>query len=232
METLASIFSPPLLAVCAGLGLVLGALLFFVYRRGASGSLMLQAPLSWTEPIEVRLVLYSLFASASATVALLFRLIYMVPSPGSRMAGFLLFLTAVASLLMVGFFYATAGTLLQAALGARGRPQYWFTKYLGTLDQSIMTAGDWIGRLILRPAPVQRQWYGASAVDEHPDDRAEVVDEPRKPRPVARSRRTAQDIARERLDAALAAYEASLTADQLDKLRYMRMVTEQLKQSA
>jgi len=214
---------------------VLGALLFFVYRRGASGSLILQAPLSWTEPVEVRLVLYSLFASASATLALLFRLFYMVPSPGSRMAGFLLFIIVVASLLMVGFFYATAGTLLQAALGARGRPQYWFTKYLGTLDQAIMTAGDWIGRLILRPAPVQRQWHGAPAASEDLDDTlgvVDVVDEPKKSRPVGRTRRTAQDIARERLDAALAAYEAGLSADQLDKLRYMRMVTEQLKQSA
>ena len=87
METIADIVSPPLLAACAALALGIGAALFFIYRRGTQGALVLRAPLSWTEPIEIRLVLYMLFASACATVALMFRFLFMLPGEGSAISG-------------------------------------------------------------------------------------------------------------------------------------------------
>ena len=233
METISEIVSPPLLAACAALSLGIGAALFFIYRRGAQGSLMLRAPLSWTEPIEIRLVLYMLFASACATVALLFRFLYLLPHEGSAIAGLIIVITVLWALLMVAFLYATAGTLLQAALGARGRPEYWFMTWLSPLDRAIMFVGDMAGRLVLRPAPSKRR---QETTDDRPVDApAEEYEEERQSarrRPSARSRRTPQEIARERLEAALAAYEASLTSEQLEKLHYIRSVTEWLKQSA
>jgi len=236
METIADIVSPPLLAACAALALGIGAALFFIYRRGAHATLMLGAPLSWTEPIEIRLVLYMLFASAFATVALLFRFLFMLPGQGSAIAGLLLLVTVLWALLMVAFFYATAGTLLQAALGVRGRPEYWFGRWLSPLDRGIMSLGDMAGRLILRPAPSKRRAERVhdepvAAPAEHTEE-DEWEGEPRKRRPAGRTRRTPQEIARERLDAALLSYEASLNSEQLEKLHYIRSVTEWLKQSA
>ena len=236
METIADIVSPPLLAACAALALGIGAALFFIYRRGAHATLMLGAPLSWTEPIEIRLVLYMLFASACATVALMFRFLFMLPGEGSAMAGLLLVITVLWALLMVAFFYATAGTLLQAALGVRGRPEYWFGRWLSPLDRGIMSLGDMAGRLVLRPAPSKRR---AEPVPDEPvsapaeqAEQYEQEDEPRTRRPAGRTRRTPEEIARERLDAALISYEASLNSGQLEKLHYIRAVTEWLKQSA
>ena len=233
METIADIVSPPLLAACAALALGIGAALFFIYRRGTQGALVLRAPLSWTEPIEIRLVLYMLFASACATVALMFRFLFMLPGEGSAISGLLLVITVLCALLMVAFFYATAGTLLQAALGARGRPEYWFSRWLSPLDRGIMSLGDMAGRVILRPAPSKRR---SEPVDDGPVEARLEADEdekePRRRRPATRTRRTPQEIARERLDAALVNYEASLNSDQLEKLHYIRAVTEWLKQSA
>jgi hypothetical protein len=177
-----------------------------------------------------------LFASAFATIALLFRFLFMLPGEGSAMAGLLLVITVLWTLLMVAFFYATAGTLLQAALGVRGRPEYWFGRWLSPLDRGVMSLGDTAGRLVLRPAPSKRRTervhdepVAAPAEDAEED---EYEDEPRKRRPASRTRRTPQEIARERLDAALISYEASLNSDQLEKLHYIRSVTEWLKQSA
>lgn len=240
METIAEIVSPPLLAACAALALGIGAALFFIYRRGASSALMLSAPLSWTEPIEVRLVLYMLFASACATVSLLFRFLFVLPGDGSVLAVLLLLVTVLWALLMVGFFYATAGTLLQAALGVRGRPEYWFGRWMSPLDRAIMSVGDAAGRLILRPAPSRRRsepvhdepvGAGAEASAAYEEPELEDKGSARR-RPEVRKRRTPEDIARERLDAALVQYEATLNSDQLEKLHYIRAVTEWLKQSA
>jgi len=236
METIAGIVSPPLLAACAALALGIGAALFFIYRRGGNVALMLGAPLSWTEPIEIRLVLYMLFSSAFATIALVFRFLYMLPSAGSPLAGLLLLVTVLWALLMIAFFYATAGTLLQAALGVRGRPEFWFARLLSPLDRGIMSLGDMVGGLVLRPAPSKRMegrlHDEPAAAPEERADAHEPEDEPRRRRPAGRSKRTPQEIARERLDAVLLSYEASLNSEQLEKLHYMRSVTEWLKQSA
>jgi len=240
METIADIVSPPLLAACAALGLGIGAALFFMYRRGAHTTLVLGAPLSWTEPIEVRLVLYMLFAAACATAALLSRFLFMLPGDGTALAGLLLLVTVLWAVLMVGFFYATAGTLLQAALGVRGRPEYWFVRWLSPLDRAIMSVGDTAGRFILRPAPSQRRSVPVHDEPARAEERAFEADddaeleqkETGRRRPEGRKRRTPEEIARERLDAALISYEASLRPDQLEKLHYIRAVTEWLKQSA
>ncbi len=226
METIAGLLTTPLLAVGAGLALGLAAVLFVMYRRGVDVAIGLRVPLSWAEPVEVRMVLYLVLAALWGTVALVSRLLYAVPSPGSALAGVFLVGAALASLCTVCFYYAAAGTLLQAALGSRGRPPFWFSRYLSRLDGGIMSFGDLLAGWLLHPAP------GRQAEDlelPEPEDDEPVAE--RRPR-VTRPRGEHRDLTRDRLDQALTDYEASLTPAQLEKLRFMRRTMESLKQAA
>jgi len=213
--------------VGAGLALGLGAVLFFVQKRGIQTAIGLRVPLSWAEPVEVRMVLYLVIAALWGTVALVSRLLYAVPSPGSALAGVFLIGAVVASLCTVCFYYAAAGTLLQAALGSRGRPPFWFSRYLSRLDSAIMSLGDVLAGWLLHPAP-----RGRAAPDEEIElpEEDETVPQ-RRPR-VARIQGESRNLTRERLDLALTDYEASLTPAQLEKLRFMRKTMESLKQAA
>lgn len=172
------------------------------------------------------MVLYLVLAALWGTVALVLRLLYAVPSPGAALAGVFLVGVVLASLCTVCFYYAAAGTLLQAALGSRGRPPFWVSRYLSRLDGAIMSFGDVLAGWLLHPAP-------ASAA------RAEYIELPEEDEPVpqkrpraARPRGQNRDLTRERLDLALTDYEASLTPEQLEKLRFMRRTMESLKQGA
>ena len=224
METIAGLLTPPLLAVGAGLALGLGAVLFVVSRRGMAAAISLRVPLSWTEPVEVRMVLYLLFAALWGMAALVSRLLYGLPSPGSAVASIFVLVTMLASLCMVCFYYAAAGTLLQGALGSRGRPPFWFSRYLTRVDGAVMSFGDLLSDWLLHPATATRvediQVPGA----EEPD--------PRQSRSSAAPRVQKRDMTRERLDLVLTEYESFLTPDQLQKLRFIRETTEALKQAA
>lgn len=224
METIAGLLTAPLLAVGAGLALGLGAVLFVVQKRGMEAAISLRVPLSWAEPVEVRMVLYLLLAALWGTVALVLRLLYAVPSPGSALAGIFLVLAVLASLCMVCFYYAGGGTLLQAALGSRGRPPFWFSRYLSRLDGAIMSFGDVLAGWLLHPAPARQ----AEEI-ELPEENEPIPQ--RRPR-VVRPRGANRDFTRERLDVALTEYEESLTSAQLEKLRFMRETMESLKQAA
>lgn len=226
METIADLLTAPLIAVGAGLALGLGAVLFVVQKRGMVAAIGRRVPLSWAEPVEVRMVLYLLIAALWGTVSLVLRLLYAVPSPGSVLAGFFLVAAVLSSLCMVCFYYAAAGTLLQAALGSRGRPPFWLTRYLSRLDGAIMSFGDLLAGWLLHPAPTSaaRHEYIELVEEDEP------VSENR-PR-VVRPRGDNRDLTRERLDVALTEYEESLTPSQLEKLRFMRRTMESLKQAA
>jgi hypothetical protein len=219
------------LALCAGLALGVGAVLFVVDQRGADAVIRLRVPLGDSEPIEVRLILYLVFGAVWGTGALFFRLLYMLPPEGSNGAGLLL----VAALLMflgnLTFFYAALGSLLQAALGTDGRPPFWFARYLSWFDDLVMDAGDMMARVLVRPAGAPTRTAGRARDAEVPFEAESITPESVEKQPVATQprRRNAQELARERLELALEQYEASLTAGQKDKLQVMRDIVEWIR---
>ena len=157
MNTLSGLLSPPLLAALSGVTLGIGAILFLLARRSAELSLDLGVPLSWAEPPELRLVLYFLIGAIWGTLALVLRLAFAFLSTPSFWAWVLLLAVAIATLGNLAFLYAAAGSLLQAALGSRGRPPFWFFSILSALDGTIMDIGDLVSGVLFRPAPVDSQ---------------------------------------------------------------------------
>jgi len=158
MNTIAGVLSPALLAAFAGVTLGVGAILFVMNRRGEGAAIDFGVPLSWAEPIEVRLVLYLILGATCGTCALMLRLLLGFLSVTSLVLGWLLIAGIVVGFLLnLAFFYAAAGTLLQAALGTMGRPPYWFSGLLSFLDGRIMDVGDAIGGVLFRPPPVRER---------------------------------------------------------------------------
>lgn len=231
MATVAAIFAPPVLALCAGLALGVGAVLFVVYRRGADAVINLRVPLSYSEPIEVRLILYLVFGAVWGTGALLFRLLHMLPPEGSNAAGLLLVVAVLMCLGNLTFLYAALGSLLQAALGTDGRPPFWFARYLSWFDDLVMDAGDMMAQVLVRPAGRPTRTAGRAHDAEVPFEADSVVAESDETQPVAAQARprNAADLARERLELALEQYDASLTPMQKQKLQLMRDIVEWIK---
>jgi len=158
MNTIADVLSPPLLAALAGVTLGVGAVLFVMSRRGEGAAIDFGVPLSWAEPIELRLVLYLILGATCGTCALILRLLFGFLSITSVVFGWLLIAgIALGFLLNLAFFYAAAGTLLQAALGTMGRPPYWFSGLLSPVDGRIMDVGDAMGGVLFRPPPVRER---------------------------------------------------------------------------
>jgi len=158
MNTIAGVLSPPLLAAFAGVTLGVGAILFVMSRRGEGTAIDFGVPLSWAEPIEVRLVLYFILGATCGTCALMLRLLLGFLSVTSLVLGWLLIAGITLGFLMnLAFFYAAAGTLLQAALGTMGRPPYWFSGLLSFLDGHIMDVGDAMGGVLFRPPSVRER---------------------------------------------------------------------------
>jgi hypothetical protein len=158
MNTIAGVLSPALLAAFAGVTLGVGAIMFVMSRRGEGTAIDFGVPLSWAEPIEVRLVLYFILGATCGTCALMLRLLLGFLSITSLVLGWLLIAGIVLGFLLnLAFFYAAAGTLLQAALGTMGRPPYWFSGLLSFLDGRIMDVGDAMGSVLFRPPPVQER---------------------------------------------------------------------------
>jgi hypothetical protein len=153
MNTVAGVLSPPLLAVFAVLSLGFGALLFFMARRSDAVAIENDAPLSWAEPIEVRLVLYLMLAAICGTAALIIRLIFGFTSVGAFAGSVLLVLTGLGFLCNLAFLYAAGGSLLQGALGTRGRPPFWLWRFMSPIDGIVMDAGDVLARMLFHPAP-------------------------------------------------------------------------------
>jgi len=232
VTTAAAIIAPPVLALLAGLALGVGAVLFVVYRRGANAVISLRVPLSWSEPIEVRLILYLIFAAVWAAVALFFRLLYMLPVEGSFAAGSLLLISGFFTLGNLLFFYAALGSLLQAALGTDGRPPFWFSRLLSWFDNLVMDFGDMVAGVLVRPAgpPTRRERPRSAEIPFEADDVTPVAAELQPESPQARTKQ-ARDLARERLDLALEQYEQFLTPGQKEKLRVMRDMVESIKHS-
>ncbi|MFW6103402.1 MAG: hypothetical protein ACOC7M_03770 [Chloroflexota bacterium] len=233
MNELAQLLSPTFLIVAAGLPFGIGAIIFVLYRRGPSGTLVFGMPLSWAEPIEIRLVLYLIFAAVLGVVALIPRILYPVVPEGSAIAGLLLAFIVIAVLLDFALVYAAAGTLLQAAMGTRGRPPFWFSRYLGPLDSAIMTLGDVVARMLLHqgPTPVRRPPREAEISFENDalEPEAEVVEPVPQPRAPRVNRRDPYAVARERIDRVIAEYESQLTPSQLEKYLLMKEIVEYLK---
>jgi len=184
MNTIASLFSPTLLGVFACLTLGVAAVLFMLARRGENGVIELRAPLSWSDPVEVRLVLYLLLGAMSGVTALVLRLLFVLPAAGSFVSWLLLLLVLLCFLFNLAFFYAAMGSLLQGAVGTRGRPPFWFTPLLGPVDGVIMDAGDILARIFFTPAPTtsrrRRRRY------EYEDDYDDEYEAPPRRRPRAR----------------------------------------------
>jgi hypothetical protein len=158
MNTIAGVLSPALLAAFAGVTLGVGAILFVMNRRSEGAAIDFGVPLSWAEPIEVRLVLYLILGATCGTCALMLRLLLGFLSVTSLVLGWLLIAGIVVGFLLnLAFFYAAAGTLLQAALGTMGRPPYWFSGLLSFLDGRIMDVGDAMGGVLFRPPPVRER---------------------------------------------------------------------------
>jgi hypothetical protein len=232
VTTVASIFAPPVLALLAGLALGVGAVLFVVYRRGANAVISLRVPLSWSEPIEVRLILYLIFAAVWGTVALFFRLLYMVPVEGSFAGGLLLLIAVLFTIASLLFYYAALGSLLQAALGTDGRPPFWFSHILSWFDNLVMDLGDMVAGVLVRPAgPPTRKARPRN--HEMPFEADTVPSGPGEAQPESAQARTkqARDLARERLDLALEQYEQFLSPPQKEKLRAMRAIVESILHS-
>jgi hypothetical protein len=196
MNTIASLFSPTLLGVFSCLTLGVAAVLFMLARRGENGVIELRAPLSWSDPVEVRLVLYLLLGAMSGVTALVLRLLFVLPSPGSFGSWLLLVLVLLCFLFNLAFFYAAMGSLLQGAVGTRGRPPFWFTPLLGFLDGAIMDAGDLLAGIVFTPAPStsRRRRRRYEYEDEYEDD----YDAPPRRRPQTRVRTAAPRPARPR----------------------------------
>ncbi len=195
MNTIADVFSPTLLGVFACLTLGVAAILFILSRRGDSGIIDLRATLSWSEPVEIRLILYLILGATCGVFALVMRLIFAIPGEGSFWAWLLLILALAGFAGNLAFFYASMGSLLQAAMGTRGRPPFWFSPLLGPVDGIIMDVGDVISGLLFRPAPPQSASRRRAQRDyeEYEDDFADI---PPPRRPVRSSRARARPAPR------------------------------------
>lgn len=169
MDRIAGLFSPPLLAVLCGLAVATAAMLFVLSRRGEGATLDLRGPLSWSEPVEIRLILYLLVAAACGAGALILRLFVALVASGSVIGWLLLTLVFLGFVGNLAFFYAAAGCLLQAALGSRGRPPFWFSPLLWWLDGAVMDAGDILARILISPAPIGER-RREPARQRRPDD--------------------------------------------------------------
>jgi len=222
LETVAGFLTPSFLALGTGLALGLAAVLFVLYHRTGDQGLGLRGTLSWAEPVEVRMVLYLLIAALWGAFSLVFRAFYEVPMEGSAAASFFLFLVLLTSICTVAFYYAAAGSLLQAAMGSRGRPTFWFSRYLFWLDGGIMSLGDFLAAWLVRPAGSEMLGDSELSLDEETPVREQQQS------PVPQRKRSGP--ARERLDMALEEYEKALTPLQLEKLWLMRELMESLKQ--
>lgn len=254
MNTIAQLFDPVLLVVAAALPFAIGAILFLLYRRGSDSTGMRPGlPLSWAEPMEIRLVLYFLFAAIWGVLAFVFRVLFAVVPDGSFIAVLPLLLVVAAFLLDAAFAYAGAGTLLQAALGTRGRPPFWFSRLLAPVDSAIMTLGDVLGGLLLNVGvPVQRHFAEPAEIafetdeidfDIPPRDRrtvsstdkattAATAEAPAPPVPPVQARVNRKDpyaVALDRLDTIIADYENSLTPADREKYLLMKEMVEYLK---
>jgi hypothetical protein len=177
MDTIAAIFSPPLLAVLCGLAVGTGAVLFLIARRDGGGPLDLRTPLSWSEPVEMRLILYLIFGAACGGGALGARLLFEMATAGSLLGWLLILLVLFGFVCNLAFFYAAAGSLLQAALGSRGRPPFWFSPILSFLDGVIMDAGDLFARILITRAPEDEMRRGRTR-DRHRDNWDPAYDAP------------------------------------------------------
>jgi len=231
MNVISQLFDPVLLILAAGLPFGVGAILFVLYHRGPATSIVPGMPLSWAEPVEIRLVLYLLFAAVWGVVALVPRVVYLAAPEGSAIAVVLLLLTAVAFLFDVAFVYAAVGTLLHAAFGTRGRPPFWFSRVLAPLDSTIMTFGDLFARVMLpqgggataRRAPeVEIEFESESLAPEE-------APQPGRPRSTRANRRDPYAAARERIDTTLAEYESRLSPAQLEKYLLMKEIVAYLR---
>ncbi len=301
MTTIATVFTPTLLAVFAGLALGTGAVLFVLSRRGGQG-IDLRVPLSWSEPAELRIIMYLILGAVCGAAALVFRLLYAFAADVPIAALVLLVLAVLGFVANLAFFYAAMGSLLQAAFGTHGRPPFWFSRFLSPVDGAIMNVGDILSGALFHPAPVRQRKPARRFEDEYEDlefdeeapprrrsrpvtarprvvrrreddelfDEAEEMvfeDGPRIRRPartavrptwpaprvpeqheeayefaaddelpsprMTRTRsRAPRDMVRERLDAAIEEYEASLAPWQLEKLRQMRTLVNSLRQQA
>ncbi len=183
MNTIAGIFSPPLLAVICGVAVAAAAVLFVLSRQGDGGTLDLRVPLSWADPIEIRLILYLLLAAACGAGGLILRLFVGSTSPGSVIGWFLLIMVVLGFVFAMTFYYAAAGSLLQAALGSRGRPPFFFSPWLGFIDGIVMDSGDVFARILLTPAPVRHGPRRRTREDYRTD-----YDAPYEDRPLRRDR--------------------------------------------
>ena len=251
MNTIAQLLDPVLLVVAAAVPFAIGAILFLLYRRGPDSMDMRPGlPLSWAEPMEIRLVLYFLFAAIWGVIAFVFRVLYEVSPEESIIALVPLLLLVAAFLLDAAFAYAAAGTLLQAALGTRGRPPFWFSRLLGPMDSAIMTFGDMIGGLLLNTgAPAQRP-VAEPAELAFETDELDLDIPPRGRRrassagpgtaaataeasaPPLRARVNRKDpyaVARDRLDTRITEYENRLTQADREKYLLMKELVEYLK---
>lgn len=186
MNTIATVFSPTLLGVFSCVTLGVAAVLFMLARRGDNGVIELRAPLSWSDPVEVRLVLYLLLGAMSGVTALVLRLLFVLPAAGSFGSWLLLLLALLCFAGNLLFFYAAMGSLLQGAVGSRGRPPFWFTPLLGPVDGIIMDVGDILAGILFTPAPpTSRRWRRRY---DYEDDYEDEYDAPQRRRPRARVR--------------------------------------------
>jgi hypothetical protein len=232
MNTIAQLLDPALLILAAGLPFGVGAIIFALYRRGPGVSIFPGAPLSWAEPVEIRLVLYLLFAAIFGVVAFVPRILYLAAPDDSAAAGILLTLAVLAFVLDLAFVYASAGTLLHAALGTRGRPTFWFSRVLAPLDSAVMGIGDGMARLLLRtgttasrPAPARALDFESERLDLEPDEESPVAAPPRQQRA---NRRDPYAVARERLNLILSDYESRLTPAQQERYLLMKEIVSYL----
>lgn len=155
MNTIGGLLSPSLLAALSVVTLGAGGVLFLLARRSGDMSLDVGAPLSWAEPVELRLVLYFLLGAIFGNLALVLRLVLGTLGEPSVGAWLLLAVVVGGFIANLAFLYAAAGSLLQAALGTRGRPPFWFFSTLSALDGVVMDLGDIIAGILFHPAPAR-----------------------------------------------------------------------------
>ncbi len=235
MNAIAQLFDPILLMLAAASPFGIGSILFVLYRRGPSSVGMRPGlPLSWAEPIEIRIVIYLLFAAIWGVIAFALRILHVAVPEGGVAAGLLLVLTMAAFFFDMAFVYAAAGTLLQAALGSRGRPPFWFSKALSPLDTLLMTIGDVLASVLLRQRPALRHAPAETTELDFETETLGVGQPGTKPAmsPLHTPRVKREDpyaVAKERLDSIVADYQRRLTPAQREKYLLMREIVEYLR---